>query len=124
MDVGLTMGPVDPTFVSFDDLEIAEWNTPQSADQTGLLDDLIGGCVARCARRPDCFFGHGKMYPAKRRAGPSGLYWSSTACRLKNYDLIGRIDSPQPSQHTMKSFAEASRDHSASADYILRLRGP
>ena len=65
-DVRLTMGG-EPTFVSIDDMDGAEWNyTALSAKKRALSGDLLQRLRARFAPGALLHFGQGKWYPSEQ----------------------------------------------------------
>jgi uncharacterized protein (DUF2126 family) len=62
-DVRLTMGG-EPTFVSIDDFEGAEWNTAADGPLKRKLADLAPFKTAICSRS-FIHFGQGKWYPGE-----------------------------------------------------------
>ncbi|MFH3480657.1 transglutaminase family protein [Xanthobacter variabilis] len=109
-DVRLTMGG-EPTFVSIDDYQAAEWNTEALGPQKRVrADDLIRRLRRRFSAEGVLHYGQGKWYP-----GETLPRWS--------FDLFWRKDG-QPMWRREDLIADETRDYGvgpADADRFAKL---
>lgn len=93
-DVGLTMGG-EPTFVSIDDMESAQWNTDALGDdKLSLAKTLLLRLRDRYAQKGLLHYGQGKWYPGEEiPRWALGVFWRKDNEPLwNNPKLLARID--------------------------------
>ncbi len=93
-DVRLTMGG-EPTFVSIDDMESAQWNTEALGDdKLRLSKDLILRLRDQFAQGGLLHYGQGKWYPGEEvPRWALGCFWRTDGKLLwKNSELLARVD--------------------------------
>ena len=135
-DLRLTMGG-EPTFVSVDDFEAAEWNTEATGPtKRGLADALIRRLRDRFAPGGFLHYGQGKWYPGESLPRWTfSLFWRRDGLPVwRNPDLIAREATasgpatPTQAQTFMQHFAQRlgiTPDHAQPAyedpaEWILR----
>lgn len=94
MDVRLTMGG-EPTFVSVDDMESAQWNTEAlGADKLRLSKDLLLRLRKRFGPGGVLHYGQGKWYPGEEvPRWALGCFWRTDGQDLwKDDKLLARVD--------------------------------
>ena len=103
-DVRLTLGG-EPTFVSIDDMEGAEWNmTPLGAHKRRLAEDLVKRLRRRFAPGGVLHYGQGKWYPGESLPRWAlGCFWRKDGVPVwRNVELIAAPhQSDGPSMMTM-----------------------
>jgi len=96
-DVRLTMGG-EPTFVSIDDMEGAEWTTDALGPRKWQrANELFRRLAERFAIKPLLHFGQGKWYPGESLPRWAlACYWRVDGEAIwRNPDLVARDDRPQ-----------------------------
>ncbi|HMM88186.1 transglutaminase family protein [Bradyrhizobium sp.] len=122
-DVRLTMGG-EPTFVSVDDLESAEWNIAAiGPTKQALADELIRKLRARFAPGGLLHYGQGKWYPGEGLPRWAfGLYWRKDGVPIwKNAELIAEIGDPREasSEQARAFMAAVSTRLGLDAAYVM-----
>lgn len=108
-DVRLTMGG-EPTFVSIDDMESAQWNTDAlGKDKLSLAKTLLLRLRDRFAPNGLLHYGQGKWYPGEEvPRWALGVFWRKDGEPLwRNAECLARID--QDYQYTIKQACHFSR---------------
>ena len=112
-DMRLTMGG-EPTFVSIDDFESAEWNTGAvGPTKRGLADTLIRRLRDRFAPGGFLHYGQGKWYPGETLPRWTfSLYWRRDGMPVwKNPDLIAREGAKGANADQADQFMSAFADN-------------
>ncbi len=100
-DVRLTMGG-EPTFVSIDDMEGAEWNiTALSEKKRALAGELLNRLQARFSPGALLHYGQGKWYPGEPLPRWAlGCYWRTDGKPLWHHPELLVIDEAEGKQTT------------------------
>ncbi|OYU93222.1 MAG: IMP dehydrogenase [Bacteroidetes bacterium B1(2017)] len=112
-DVRLTMGG-EPTFVSIDDFESAEWNTTADGPlKRKLAYDLSLRLKKRFAHGGLLHFGQGKWYPGELfPRWQYALYWRKDGQPIwKNDDLVAKEGETHYTFHDAERFAKELTKH-------------
>ncbi len=122
-DVRLTMGG-EPTFVSIDDLESAEWNIAAvGPTKRSIADTLIRRLRTRFAPGGLLHYGQGKWYPGESLPRWAfGLYWRKDGVPIwKNPDLIAPIEGPRTAkiEQAEKFATRLAAKLGVDADHVL-----
>jgi transglutaminase-like putative cysteine protease len=122
-DVRLTMGG-EPTFVSIDDYQSAEWNTDAVGPaKRAIADDLIRRLRDAFAPNGFLHYGQGKWYPGESLPRWTfSLYWRKDGQPIwRNADLIAReIPVVAATAPDAKAMAETiARKLDITADYVI-----
>lgn len=115
-DVRLTMGG-EPTFVSIDDMESAQWNTAAlGADKLALAKDLLLRLRDHFAPQGLLHYGQGKWYPGEEiPRWALGVFWRKDGEALwKNPKLLARVN---------KDYGHKVEDAERFASSLLKLLG-
>ncbi|MGP0059628.1 MAG: DUF2126 domain-containing protein [Beijerinckiaceae bacterium] len=122
-DVRLTMGG-EPTFISIDDFDAAEWNTAAvGPTKRWRADDLIRRLRERFAPGGFLHYGQGKWYPGESLPRWAfSLYWRRDGQPIwQDPDLIA-VESPQAQTqiHEAQKFIDDFADRlGIGSDYVL-----
>ena len=109
LDVRLTMGG-EPTFVSIDDMESAQWNTDAlGEDKLRLAKTLLLRLRDHFAPHGLLHYGQGKWYPGEEiPRWALGVFWRTDGEPLwQNKSLLARVD--QDYGHTVNNAAKFSQ---------------
>lgn len=108
-DVRLTMGG-EPTFVSIDDMESAQWNTEAlGEDKLSLAKTLLLKLRDRFAPQGLLHYGQGKWYPGEEvPRWALGVFWRKDGEPLwKDPKLLARVDEDYKHKHkTARHFGQ------------------
>ncbi len=122
-NVRLTMGG-EPTFVSIDDMEGAEWNlTALGTNKRHLAGNLFLRLADRFACKPLLHYGQGKWYPGESLPRWAlGCYWRGDGEPIwQNQDLIAQdgIQYGFEDQHAEKFIGTLARRLNVGANYTI-----
>ncbi|MBS1667751.1 MAG: transglutaminase family protein [Bacteroidetes bacterium] len=121
-DVRLTMGG-EPTFVSIDDMESAQWNTAADGKEKRILShDLIYRLREKFGPHGLIHYGLGKWYPGEPLPRwQYGLFWRKDGYPVwKNIDLVAheKLNNSYTFQDAERLTAELARCLAVSTDNI------
>ena len=122
-DVRLTMGG-EPTFVSIDDMDGAEWNTAATGpDKQRLAGVLLRRLQDAFARGGLLHFGQGKWYPGESLPRWAyTCYWRTDGVALwRDPSLVGDMDRDYGfTEHDAQAFAEGLADRlEVGPDFVM-----
>lgn len=121
-DVRMTMGG-EPTFVSIDDMESAQWNTAADGKEKRILShDLIFKLREQFGPSGMIHYGQGKWYPGEPLPRwQYGLFWRKDGYPIwKNIDLIAheKIEKQFTHEHAALFTAELAKHLAVSVDHV------
>ncbi len=120
-DTRLTLGG-EPTFVSIDDMDGAEWNyTPTSPRKVALAEDLLQRLRERFAPGGMLHFGQGKWYPGEALPRWAfSCYWRRDGTPLWQDAPPERDDATPPTPEDARRFAgELAQALGLSPDFVM-----
>lgn len=125
-DVRLTQGG-EPTFVSIDDMESAQWNTEAlGADKLRLSKDLLIRLRQRFAPGGLLHYGQGKWYPGEPTPRWAlGCFWRTDGYALwRRPELLARVDQDygHNSKHAKTFSKKLSRKLGLSSKFVQPAR--
>ena len=122
-DVRLTMGG-EPTFVSIDDMEGAEWNyTALSPRKRELSGDILVRLQERFAPGAMLHFGQGKWYPGEPLPRWAlGCYWRTDGVALwtdRSLLALTAPNSPPTNQEALRFMVQLARELGLGEDFVI-----
>jgi uncharacterized protein (DUF2126 family)/transglutaminase-like putative cysteine protease len=112
-DVRMTMGG-EPTFVSIDDMESAQWNTEADGiEKRQLSEELVRRLRDQFGPGGLLHYGQGKWYPGEvLPRWQLGLYWRKDGLPIwKNASLLGGTATKPLTYEDARAFAEMLAQH-------------